>query len=201
MTGLRPTSFFPIDNGDSQNPEDDRVERMLQFLFGRGSPIGNQGAAPLASEPIPRELCELVPLTGNYKTAVDAIPLAEPVVAEKIRRALDTLNAKGIVPTLTDGFRTPEMQTARRSAASSGRSKYPAAGGVSSHQVGMGHDFGLNSNAPNNAAIRKAMTEQGLSNGAEFNDPVHYYVPEFRDHRSPEWVASCLDAYRRWKGK
>lgn len=141
--------------------------------------------------------CQLVAPTGQYRATPGTIALFQPGFADRLSAGIGTLNNQGITPVFTDGYRTQAMQNARRRAASSGASPFGAAQGISAHQVGLAADFGVNSNAGNNAAILSAMTAAGLVNGANFkpSDPVHYNLPNARQSQNPAMAASCAASY------
>ena len=118
----------------------------------------------------------------------------QPQFASRLSKALATLNAQGITPVMTEGYRTSGMQAAIRA----GRHPYGAARGVSAHQVGLAADFGENVNAGNNDAILSAMTDAGLQNGASFHpsDPVHYSMPGSRAEQTKAMAKACSAAAR-----
>lgn len=113
-----------------------------------------------------------------------------PDIALKIDQAFAILNAEGVTPIITDGFRTLADQTARYNASQSGASPYPAAlPGTSIHEIGEGIDFGPNTNgAANFKKIVDAMQAVGLTWGQSFHDVVHF---ELFHTPSPKQIAAC----------
>ena len=88
---------------------------------------------------------------------------------------------------ITSGFRTAADQLRMRNGASGPN---PAAV-TSLHQVGLAVD--LNTQGGNFAAIRGAMTHQGLTWGGAFRtpDPVHFQGPPAGTRPDPGKVKAC----------
>ena len=157
--------------------------------------LAGAGARPTATAT--GHNCTLVAPTGRYHAA-DGVALFQPNMAAAVTNGIRALNNAHIVPVITDGYRTAQMQEQRRAANRSGRLRNGAARGVSGHQVGLSVDFGPRSNAGNNDAIRAAMTQAGLANGAHFSptDPLHYMMPNTRRRQTAALAQACAAAYR-----
>jgi hypothetical protein len=98
------------------------------------------------------------------------------------------------VPTITSGYRTAARQQATHG------SPYGSAGTISAHQVGLAADFGPNANRGTEDDIRRAMTQVGLANGANFRrrpDPIHYMVPDRIRYQNAAEAARCAASYGR----
>jgi RHS repeat-associated protein len=113
----------------------------------------------------------------HYKVAADAVGYFQPSFASQVANGIATLNAQGIVPMITSGFRTPGTQLSLRMG---GSGTNPAAI-TSWHQQGLAADFGLNSNNPYNVQVQNAMHQQGMTWGGNWSgnqyDPVHFQQP------------------------
>lgn len=150
--------------------------------------------APPQPEP-PSSSCTLVTPTGNYH-APHAIALFQPQMARALSSAIGVLNRQGIIPTMTDGYRTEAMQQARRRHSNGAR----AASRISGHQVGLSADWGPASNNPNFDAVSQAMTTAGLANGAHFRDnpdAFHFMLPGTIRNQTVAQASACAAAYRR----
>ena len=136
----------------------------------RNSGSGGDGLRPAIP---PLVICSLVRPTGRFIASPSDKPvvLFRPGTARMLSTAIASLNARGIVPVITSGYRSPGHQAALRNdptALTPGR--------TSLHTVGMAVDFGPNQNAGNGDEIRSAMTDAGFVWGGVFRnpDPRHY---------------------------
>jgi hypothetical protein len=142
----------------------------------------------LRPQPEP-ERCPLVAPSGNYTiqpnspTPIHAI--FAPEMASALGRAFENLNAQGITPMITDGFRTRAEQLDRYRNARFGRVP------TGLHQIGLAVD--INSNDPNFEAIKNALTAEGLTWGGTFNtpDPVHFQLAPGGTAPDPRQLAAC----------
>jgi RHS repeat-associated protein len=81
--------------------------------------------------------CPLAKPTGNYRVGANADPRFAPELSSILSQTLAELNAKGITPYITSGFRTSGDQARMRGGASGSN---PAAR-VSNHQLGLSIDL------------------------------------------------------------
>jgi len=154
---------------------------------------GTDPLVPDTSTSVLQGACQLVTPSGRYRADPGTIALFQPDFAAKLSTGIKVLNNQGIAPVITDGYRTQEMQYARRR----GPKKYGAAKDISAHQVGLAADLGVNSNTGHNAAILRAMTSAGLVNGAHFtpSDPVHYVERNAVRSQNRTAAKSCAATY------
>jgi hypothetical protein len=132
----------------------------------------------------------LVAPTGRYTTAAGVDARFNPETAEMLSTALANLNQQGIIPVITSGYRSPELQATLRN----GHDPLvitPAR--VSWHQVGAAVDMGLNSNGRNFDTIRAAMSQAGFAWGGTFTTPdrPHFQSQPAGTFPSAELVQSC----------
>ena len=152
------------------------------------------GQSPTQKQPSPngKRDCNLITpakatsLPIHYKVVSDAMGYFQPSMARQLASGIWQLNSEGIIPTITDGFRTTAMQLARKSVQ------------ISRHQQGLAADFGTNSNTffsnlNVNSDINTAMTKQGLTWGGKFQDPdpVHYQQPPAGSHSPGQLDPNC----------
>ena len=131
--------------------------------------------------------CPLVSPTGNYRLGANADPRFAPELASILSKAFAELNAKGITPYITSGFRTSGDQTRMRSGASGSN---PAAR-VSNHQLGLSVD--LNTRTADFPTIRATLTAGGLTWGGKWRsaDPPHFQLPPGGTRADPAQAAIC----------
>ncbi len=158
-----------------------------------------------AESTTPTELCPLVYLVGTYKTSGPNVDdMFAPDLAILIDGAISVLNHMGIVPVITDGFRTRADQQARwdkyQKAKDAGLPRcsatlrtgcwYPAARpGTGIHEIGDGIDFGHLANGSNWQRIADVLNSiTGLNWGNSFNDDIHW---ETAHAPSPAQIANC----------
>ena len=98
-------------------------------------PSSSQPAVPGASNP-----CTLVQPQGNFKVAPGEQPYFQPQMASRLSTAIQNLNAQGITPTMSAGYRTQAMEDALRAAKAAGTQKNTVAEKLSPHQVGLAVD-------------------------------------------------------------
>ena len=140
--------------------------------------------------PIDREKkqqCPLVKPEGKFTTGPRADARFNPTFSAKLSQAFAELNARGITPHITSGFRTSQDQERMRNGASGTN---PAAR-VSLHQVGLAVD--VNTLGGNFGAIREAMSRQGLTWGGNFRKPdrPHFQLPPPGTPTDPTEAAKC----------
>ena len=132
--------------------------------------------------------CMLTSPAGNYNVGSNAIDVFQPGMANQLGNAITNLNAQGIVPTITSGFRTGADQQRMRDGGSGGN---PVAQGYSHHQEGLAADF--NTKGGNFGATKNALTAQGLIWGGNFRkpDPPHFQQPAAGKPASAATVQKC----------
>ena len=155
-------------------------------------PITTSGSTITAigpSAPPPNQpACPLQAPSGQYTIGRNAVALFQPQMATDLTAAFESLNAQGIVPMITSGFRNASDQL-RMIQGGSGLN--PAAH-VSWHEVGMAVD--LNSRVSNFSDIENAMAAQGLVWGGTFHtkpDIVHFQIPAAGTRPSAALVQAC----------
>jgi uncharacterized protein YcbK (DUF882 family) len=128
--------------------------------------------------------------TGRYTVAANAIALFAPDMAADIDAVFSVLNAEGIVPMITSGFRTAAAELGVQG------SPYGAAQ-VSWHQVGEAIDINSRVPASTFQAIVVAMTDEGLVWGGTFShkDPVHFQNAPKGTSPSLTQVAACAQQH------
>lgn len=131
--------------------------------------------------------CILQAPSGSYTLGSNAVALFQPPMTNALNAAFGNLNSQGVVPMITSGFRTAADQQRMLHGASGPN---PAAA-VSWHQAGMAVDF--NTMGGNFAAIKAAMTAQGLTWGGTFRrpDPVHFQLPAAGTRPTAAMVSAC----------
>jgi RHS repeat-associated protein len=156
---------------------------VMAYLDSVGQGCGSGGIQSPSETVAPTPQCPLISLVGKYKTTAGVVALFAPDLAYKVDAALKVLNDEGIVPVITDGFRTLADQQSRYDNWINGNSTFPAAKpGTGVHEIGEAIDFGLNANgAINSAQIEEALAGvagQGLTWGGTWKgrqyDPVHF---------------------------
>jgi RHS repeat-associated protein len=159
-------------------------------------PIGNRaqtsvGAASGNTADKPEEVCSLSAPTGNYKASSDVDARFNPVTAQMLSRAFSNLNRQGIVPVITSGYRSPQLQATLKPGP---LVITPAR--ISWHQAGAAIDLGPNSNAGNNGGIRDAMTDVGFIWGGYFRTPdvPHFQSQPASTSPSAAMVSACSAA-------
>jgi RHS repeat-associated protein len=155
---------------------------------GGGAPIAaGGGAAEPGRGDRDQTQCPLVQPAGSFETLRRADPRFDPKFAAVLGRAFAELNARGITPLITSGFRTSEDQ-ARMRAGGSGSN--PAAI-VSLHQVGLAVD--LNTRTSSFDTIRQVMTRAGLTWGGSFRTPdrPHFQLPPAGTRADRRQAAVC----------
>ena len=132
--------------------------------------------------------CMLTSPAGNYNVGSNAIDVFQPGMANQLGNAITNLNAQGIVPTITSGFRTGADQQRMRDGGSGGN---PVAQGYSHHQEGLAADF--NTKGGNFGATKNALTAQGLIWGGNFRKPdtPHFQQPAAGKPASAATVQKC----------
>jgi RHS repeat-associated protein len=142
---------------------------------------GNKGQKPQKPQ------CPLVTPTGNFKLGPNADPRFASEFAAVLSDAFAQLNAKGITPYITSGFRTSADQARMRGGASGSN---PAAS-VSNHQLGLSID--LNTRTPDFPTIRAVLTGAGLTWGGNFRhkDPPHFQLPPAGTRADRAQAAIC----------
>jgi uncharacterized protein YcbK (DUF882 family) len=118
------------------------------------------------------------------------VALFAPDMAVDIDAAFAVLNAEGIVPMITSGFRTADGQLGLQG------SPYGAAQ-VSWHQIGEAIDVNSKIAASTFQAIVAAMTDEGLVWGGTFRhkDPVHFQNAPKGTSPSAIQVAACAQEH------
>jgi len=139
-----------------------------------------------ASTAINTSVCMLTRPQGQFNSP-NAVPLFQPQLADPLGAAFGNLNQRGIVPTITSGFRNGAGQ---QKLIQGGSGPYPAAT-LSIHQEGLAVD--INSKDPNFPSIKDALTGQGLTWGGTFStpDPVHFQAVPAGTRANPAMVAAC----------
>lgn len=134
--------------------------------------------------------CPLARPSGNFKTGPNATPKFDPKFAEKLSEAFKDLNARGITPYITSGFRTSADQNRMRNGASGSN---PAAR-TSLHQIGMAID--LNTMTSSFATIKSVMQSHGLTWGGNFKTPdrPHFQLPPAGTKTDSAQAAACEKA-------
>jgi RHS repeat-associated protein len=139
--------------------------------------------------------CSLVAPTGQYGLSAADYPDArfDPTTAAMLSDALANLNAQGIVPVITSGYRPPNVQAAQFTNAFA-LNLAP----VSWHEAGQAVDFGPNNNRGNMGAITAALTQSGFVWGGTFvspgPDPRHFQSQPAGTRPSAALVAACFNA-------
>ena len=155
--------------------------------LGRG--LGNVGLSDRNGgvEESQNPQCPLVRPSGNYRLGANADPRFTPEMASILSEAFAELNAKGIRPYITSGFRTSGDQSRMRGGASGSN---PAAR-VSNHQLGLSID--LNTRTADFPTIRATLTGAGLTWGGNWRsaDPPHFQLPPGGTRADPEQAAIC----------
>lgn len=131
--------------------------------------------------------CPLVTPSGDFGLGPNADPRFAPAFASVLSSAFAQLNARGVTPYITSGFRTAGDQARMRGGASGSN---PAAS-VSNHQLGLSID--LNTRTPDFPTIRAVLTEAGLTWGGNFRskDPPHFQLPPAGTRADQAQAAIC----------
>jgi hypothetical protein len=136
--------------------------------------------------------CMLMSPGGNYTVGSNAIPSFQPAMAADLTVAFQSLNAQGITPMITSGFRTgADQERAAAQARAAGRPAAPI--GHSPHQVGLAADMNSRVPAATFDATKNALTGQGLTWGGNFRKPddVHFQLPAAGTPTSSAAVSRC----------
>jgi RHS repeat-associated protein len=140
--------------------------------------------------PAPPTPCLLIPpLVGQFRPA-DSTVIAKFQVdmAVLLGSALLNLNQRGIVPTMTAGFRDKAAQL-RASAQAKAAGRLYAPLGRSLHNEGLAVDF--NHADRNFNAIRDAMKAAGLTYPFPIADNVHFQLGAANATVNPQMVKAC----------
>jgi hypothetical protein len=131
--------------------------------------------------------CPLAKPTGNYRVGANADPRFAPELSSILSKTFAELNANGITPYITSGFRTSGDQARMRGGASGSN---PAAR-VSNHQLGLSID--LNTRTADFPTIRATLTAEGLTWGGNWRhaDPPHFQLPPGGTRADPAQAAIC----------
>jgi hypothetical protein len=156
--------------------------------FGEGVPSlipQNWCNPPMEQSPdqwAPPELCPLVFAVGNYNLGKanslgDPVhPLFDPTVALDLDAAIAIMNAQGIIPTISEGFRTLSDQVH----VNSGRNP-KAKPGQSWHEIGVAVDIGKSGLTSTQwQEVVADMQYEGFTWGGLFTgrgyDPIHFQM-------------------------
>ncbi len=181
------------------------------IIWRGGDPLGPGGSPHPAPTPSRQTNCGvnplLVPLDSDTKIALlntNVHPLFAPDFAKAFSGVVRELNALGITPMVTSGFRTPADQTRMRQG---GSGSNPAAT-VSFHQSGWAVD--VNTLTSDFSSIRRTFEKDGFSWGGNFRpkpDRPHFEMNPFGPKGTNQYKTnvrqaanSALDFYKNCLG-
>ena len=137
----------------------------------------------------------LVPLDESdidveFKPGV--IDLFSPEMASLLHDQIQSLNDAGLVPWVSDGYRTSAMQKNRRQT-----TQYTAATKTSYHQTGDAIDFSKGMNSRSNFTKISNAMDKVLRSGRLFKDPVHWDRNSYPNSDSRRTAADKLEQWYR----